>query len=121
MRKFVKSIIAIAIVSMFASCAIHSGLPKNTNTNTTKVTLQDNNFTVVQKVSGSSTGLTVLGFGGSFKPLVAQARANMLASAELTGSSRAVINEIVEVNDKFFVFFIKKTVTVSAYVIEFTK
>lgn len=121
MKRILKSIIAFAIISMFASCAVHSGLTSNMNTNTTKVTLQDNSYTVVQKVKGTSTGLSVLGFGGSFQPMIAQARADMLSSADLTGSSRAVINENVEINEKFFVFFRKRVVTVSAYVIEFTK
>jgi hypothetical protein len=44
----------------------------------------------------------------------------MLESANLIGKSRAVINETVEVNNKFFLLIGFKTVTVSAYVIEFT-
>jgi hypothetical protein len=90
------------------------------NNNTTKVVLQGKNYTVVQQVKGSASGVTVLGFGGSFSPLIENARSEMLSSANLVGGSRAVINEIVEVNNKRFVVFSLKTVTVSAYVVEFT-
>jgi hypothetical protein len=91
------------------------------NTNATEVVLQGNNYTVVQQVKGSANGVTVLGFGGSFSPLIENARSEMLSSANLVGGSRAVINEIVEVNNKTFVVFSLKTVTVSAYVVEFTE
>jgi len=120
MKNFLK-ILTIAVVTFsLSSCAMHSGMTSNTNSNTTKVVLQSKNYKVVQKVQGSASGLKVLGFGGSFKPLIANARSEMLASADLVGKPRAVINEMVEVNDKRFVVFQVKTVTVSAYVIEFT-
>ena len=85
------------------------------------VVLQDNNYKIIKKVKGEASGMSVFGiFGGSFRPLVEQARSQMLASANLIGKSRAIINETVEVNNKFFLVVGFKTVTVSAYVIEFT-
>ncbi|MDR0941000.1 MAG: hypothetical protein LBM68_02110 [Bacteroidales bacterium] len=120
-----KRILTIATIAAIAcalsSCAIHSGLTTNMNTNATEVVLQGNNYTVVQQVKGTANGVTVLGFGGSFSPLIENARSEMLSSANLVGGSRAVINEIVEVNNKTFVVFSLKTVTVSAYVVEFTE
>ena len=110
----------MAIVFSFSSCAIHSGLTGNLNNSTTNVVLQDNNYKIIQKVQGKASGMRVLYFGGAFKPLIAKARSEMLASANLIGKSRAIINETVEVNYKHFVVIGFKTVTVSAYVIEFT-
>jgi len=91
------------------------------NNSSTDVVLQGNNYKVISKVKGEATGRAILGFGGSFKPLVENARSNMLESADLVGKPRAVINETVEINDKFYLFCRKKTVTVSGYIIEFTK
>lgn len=120
MKKNVTLIAITALIFSLSSCAVHYGLPSNQNKNNTEVVLQGANYTVVQKVQGTADSWIVFGFGGSFKPLAAQARANMLASADLIGKSRAVINEVVEVNDKFFVVCSKKTVTISAHVVEFT-
>ena len=90
------------------------------NNNTTNVILQTNNYRIIQKVKGTATGLTVLGFGGSFRPLIENARSEMLRNANLIGYSRAVINETVEINYKYFVVIMLTTINVSAYVIEFT-
>ncbi|MDR2962106.1 MAG: hypothetical protein LBU90_00470 [Bacteroidales bacterium] len=119
MKKFIYVITFAVIIFSLASCAAHAGLTHNVNDNTTEVVLRSNNYTVVQKVQGTASGRSILGFGGSFKPLIANARSEMLASADLVGKPRAVINEIVEENYKFYVFAAKKTVTVTAYVVEF--
>jgi hypothetical protein len=74
-------------------------------------------------VKGAASGTTVFGIiGGSFRPLIDRARTEMLENAGLVGSSRAVINETVEVNNRSFIGIVTtKNVTVSAYVIEFTE
>jgi len=110
----------VSFLLSFTSCAIHQGLTGNLNTSATNVILQSNNYKIVQKVKGNANGLWVLGFGGSFSPMVERARSEMLEKADLIGASRAIINETVEINHKFFLLFGIKTVTVSAYVIEFT-
>jgi len=110
----------VAIILSLSSCATHFGLTANLNNSTTNVVLQTNNYKIIKKVKGEATGLKVLGIGGSFKAKVEEARSKMLFSANLIGKSRAVINETVEVNNKFFVLFGLRTVTVSAYVVEFT-
>ena len=121
MRNLSILILVVAIIFSLSSCAIHSGLTGNLNNSTTNVVLQTNNYKIIQKVKGEASGMSVLGiFGGSFRPLVEQARSRMLESANLIGKPRAIINETVEVNNKFFVVVGFKTVTVSAYVIEFT-
>ena len=119
MKKNVTILTIIAIVFSLSSCAVHTGLTSNVNNSSTNVVLQGNNYKVVQKVKGTASGVAVFGFGGSFSPLVENARSEMLASADLVGRPRAVINEIVEVNNKSFVVCRIKTVTVSAYVVEF--
>lgn len=120
MKKFLNTLTIVAIVFSMSSCAVHSGLTSNMNNNATEVVLQGNNYKVIQQVKGSANGVAVFGLGGGFSPLVANARSEMLASADLVGKPRAVINEIVEVNNKSFVVCRIKTVTVSAYVVEFT-
>ncbi|MDR0691858.1 MAG: hypothetical protein LBF69_02335 [Prevotellaceae bacterium] len=111
----------VAALCCFSSCAIHNGLTNNVNNSTTNVILQKNNYKIIKKVQGSASGLSVFGIGGSFQPLIAKARAKMLENAGLQGGSKAIINEIVEVNNKGYIMVFTKTITVSAYVIEFTE
>ena len=116
MKKLILLLISILLLS---SCAVHSGLTFNTNNSVTNVVLQGNNYKIIQKVQGTASGFSVFGIGGAFQPIVNNARSEMLRNANLIGRSRAIINETVEVNNKFFVIVGVKTVTVSAYVIEF--
>lgn len=105
------------------SCSVHDGMTRNLNQNTTNVILQDNNYTIVQKVRGESEANYVFYFGGFRKKgLIEEARANMLENANLVGSSRAVINETVETSYTTFAgIYSKVKVTVSGYVVEFTE
>jgi len=120
MKRIFKLFFIILVAFSLSSCAIHSGLTNNTNNNVTNVVLQSNNYKIVGKVKGTASGLWVLCFGGSFSPLVDNARSEMLKNADLIGHSRAIIDETVEVNNKFYIILGYKTVTVSAYVVEFT-
>lgn len=99
-----KTAILLILVALFmTSCASHYGIPKNHNQNTTEVVLTKKNFKVVEIVKGEAEAKYVLGFGGLAKNgLVAEAKANMLKSASVEGSSRAVINEVVEVKTSPF-------------------
>jgi len=122
MKKLLSVIFVIALLFSFSSCATHSGLTNNLNNSTTNVVLGKNNYKIIQKVKGTANGTSVFGIGGSFKPLIETARSNMLKNAGLIGTSRAVINETVEINNKSYVGIVNvKTVTVSAYVLEFTE
>ncbi|WP_019037449.1 DUF6567 family protein [Psychroflexus tropicus] len=105
---------------LLTSCAGHYGLTTNINNHTTEVVLADNNFKVISSVSGDASVTYILGIGGlSKKALIAEARKEMLEKANLEGSAKAIINETVEIKGTSFPFVGKKTVTVSAQVIEF--
>ena len=118
-----KIYLVLIIVSLFmTSCASHYGLPKNYNQNTTEVILTKKNFKVVEIVKGEAEATYVLGFGGLSKNgLVAEAKSKMLNSAGIEGTSRAVINEVVEVKSSGFILVSKYKVIVSAQIIEFTE
>ena len=113
----------VILASLFlTSCASHYGLPKNYNQNTTEVVLTKKNFKVVERVKGEAQATYIFGIGGLAKNgLVAEAKANMLRSAEMEGASRTVINEVVEVKTSGFFFVSKYKVIVSAQIIEFTE
>jgi hypothetical protein len=118
------SIFSIAIILMlFSSCGINTSAIVNHNANTTQVQLGSNNFKVLEKVTGSSEVSYVLIFGGiSKKQLYENAYSNMMDKANLTNSSKAIINLVTEAQFRgFFPIYYTRTVTVSAHVIEFTK
>ena len=105
---------------LLTNCGVHNGLTSNLNNHSSQVLLTKNNFKIVEHVEGTASGVYVLFFGGPYKPLVSKARKKMLEHAYLVGSSKAIINETVEVNYKIFMGIVNiKTVTVSAYIIEF--
>lgn len=108
---------------LMTSCGIHSAMFGNINNNTTNVELSKKNFKVIDTVSGQSTATYVLGIGGiSNKALIENAKTNMLEIADLTGSSKAIINVTTESHMTLvFPFFYRKTVIVSAHIIEFTE
>lgn len=118
-----KSLFLVLIVIMFGmtSCSLHDGLTHNLNQNSTNVVLQDNNYTIVQKVRGESQADYFFYFGGFRKKgLIEEARADMLENANLIGSSKAVINETVETSYTTFCgIYSNVKVTVSGYVVEF--
>ena len=120
---------SIIIFTLFAalfcmtSCSVHDGMTRNLNQNSTNVILQDSNYTIVQKVRGESEADYFFYFGGFRKKgLIEEARANMLENANLVGSSKAVINETVEVSlSTIGGIYSNVKVIVSGYVIEFTE
>jgi len=114
----------IGIVFLFSSCGIHSGLTTNLNNHSTEVLLSKKNFKVTESVQGKSRATYVLIIGNlSKKAKIAEARANMLAKANIIGSSKAIINEIVEIKNRFYLWPILQTseITVSAHIVEFTE
>jgi hypothetical protein len=112
----------IGILFLFSSCASHKGLTFNTNNHTTQVLLSKKNYKIVDKVQGESEAMYILGIGGlSRKAMVAEAKADMVSKADIIGSSKAIINETVEVKHTHFPFVRKYKVIVSAYIIEFTE
>jgi len=85
------------------------------------VHLANNNFQVVNRVKGSSEVSYVLIFGGRNKrQLYENAYSEMVKAAELSGS-KALVNIVTEEHvGGVPPFYYKRTITVSAHVVEFT-
>jgi hypothetical protein len=120
MKKNITLFITVLIMLALSSCGIHSTLSSNQNQNQTQVVLARKNYKIIQKVTGSATNTSIFGIGGGMRALVSRARAKMLDNIDFAGS-RAIINENIETNDRIIFFVNTKTVTVSAYLIEFTE
>ena len=119
MKIFSGIIFVIAVVFSFSSCAAaHSGLPQNVNNSITNVVLQSGNYEIVQRVEGTASGMLFIGLPLGSQTIVNNARSQMLQSANLIGSSRAIINETIEMEQAVFGPILRRTVTVSAHVIE---
>lgn len=123
MRKLLMLFVLVATLFGVSSCSLQDPMTRNLNQNLTNVVLQDNNFKIVQKVRGEAQADYLFYFGGFRKKgLIEEARAEMLENANLIGSSRAVINENVEMSVTSFAgIFSYVKVTVSGYVVEFTE
>lgn len=120
MRRIIFLLIGITL--LFSSCAVHSGLTRNSNNNTTEVVLSKKNFHVLERVHGESQATYIFGIGGLTKnALISEARENMLLKSNMVGSSKAIINETVEIRNSFFPIVRTYKVMVSAYIIEFTE
>lgn len=116
------TILLIGTIFVFSSCAVHNGLTTNQNNHTTEVVLSKKNFKVTESVQGESQAMYVFGIGGlSKKAMVSEARANMLSKANIVGSSKAIINETVEIKYSFFPIVRLYKVTVSGHIVEFTE
>ena len=123
MRKLLMLFVLAATLFGVSSCSLQDPMTRNLNQNLTNVVLQDNNFKIVQKVRGEAQADYLFYFGGFRKKgLIEEARTEMLENANLIGSSRAVINENVEMSVTSFAgIFSYVKVTVSGYVVEFTE
>lgn len=110
-----------AFLLFASSCGIHSASIGNNHNLSTNVNLSKKNFTVLGRVSGASAATYVFGIGGlTNKSLLGNATSNMLDNADLTGGSKAIVNLSSETHYSLIVpFYYRKTVTVSANVIEF--
>lgn len=111
----------LSVTLLLPGCALHNGLTSNANLHTTEVELSEGNFKVIARVQGSSEATFIFGIGGLKRAaMIAEARSKMLESADIIGSSKAVINETVEVRHTFFPIVRKYEVIVTAHIIEFT-
>lgn len=115
--------VLVLLASFISSCGVGVALVTNHNQNATEVHLSGNNFKVIDQVSGSSEASYVLAIGAINKrQLYENAYSAMLKKANLLNSSKAIINVITEEHFSGFApFFIRRTITVSAQVIEFTR
>ena len=123
MRKMMKTITALFLITGLASCGINQSWILNQNQNATQVQLKENNFKVVEQVRGSAEVKYVLIFGGvKRKRLYDEAYAEMQENAKLVGESRVVTNVLTEEHiGGFPPFFYRRTISVSGNVIEFTE
>lgn len=115
--------VLLLIVALLSSCGIGTALVTNHNQNATEVHLSQNNYKVIDQVSGSSEDTYVLTIGGINKrQLYENAYSTMMKKANLLNGSKAIINVMTEEHVSGFApFFIRRTITVSAQVVEFTR
>lgn len=113
---------AIAAMGLMTSCATSAHLTSNRNIAQTNVELAQKNYRVIGTVEGSAEIRRVLGIGGiSRKAIRANAYADMVKNAKLTGS-QAIINTTTEVKQRGVPpFYWKTVVTTYGQVIEFTE
>lgn len=111
------------IAVSLSSCGVGHAYVFNHNQNATEVHLSGNNFKVIDQVSGSSEVTYVMAIGGMNKrQLYQNAYSAMMKNANLLNGSRAVINVMTEEHASGFApFFVRRTITVSAHVVEFTR
>jgi hypothetical protein len=123
MKKLSLTLLTLSLILLLSSCGINSAMILNHNQSATQVQLGSNNYKVVQRVSGSADVTYVLIFGGlNKKQLYDNAYTDMVNKANLMNGARALANIVTEEHvGGVPPFYYKRTVTVSAHVIEFTK
>lgn len=123
MKKLKLLLGTISAIVLLSSCGASSALILNHNQNSTQVHLSSNNYKIIEKVVGTSEVEYVLMIGGLDKrQLYENAYSAMLAKANLVNSSRAIINVFTEEHvGGVPPFYYKRTITVSGYLIEFTR
>ncbi len=87
----------------------------------TQVHLAEDNFEVVDTVTGEASEYRVFGRGVGSRDLYGQAKRELLEEADMEGTSRALVNVATDAQETHFLFFVvtKRTVYVSAQVVEF--
>jgi len=115
--------VLLLLTTFLSSCGVGRALVINHNQNATEVHLSGNNFKVIDQVSGSSEASYVLAIGGmSKRQLYENAYSKMMKNANLLNGSKAIINVMTEEHfGGFAPFFVRRTITVSAQVVEFTR
>ncbi len=123
MKKIEIYSVLLLLVALLSSCGVNTALVTNHNQNATEVHLSGNNFKVIDQVSGSSELSYVLAIGGMNKRQIYEnAYSTMMKKANLLNGSKAIINVITEEHFSGLApFFVRRTITVSAQVVEFTK
>ena len=115
------SVLFLVAIIFLSGCGINSGLVNQYSVNgaNTNVILQKKNFKVIGTVSGESSDSYLFFIGGHKQNLVAKAKQNMIESAKLDGTSKALINLTTEEHDVFKFVYIKRVITVHGTVVEF--
>jgi len=123
MKKISIYSVLLLLAAFLSSCGIGTALVTNHNQNATEVHLTANNFKVIDQISGISEASYVLAIGGVNKrQLYQNAYSTMMKKANLLNGSKAIINVMTEEHFSGFApFFVRRTITVSAQVVEFTR
>ena len=123
MKKLTILVLLAASLLSLNSCGVSNAFVFNTNQNSTQVHLSEPNYKVAGKVTGSAEVSYVLIFGGlQKKQLYAKAYADMVENANLATGPKALINVFTEEHvGGVPPFYYKRTITVSANVIEFVR
>lgn len=121
MKTTIKIFVSLLLIAGLSACGVNRSWTVNQNERTTQVLLGSNNFKVVGQVKGTADVEYVLIFGGrKDKELYHAAYADMLKNTDLSSGSRAVTNILTEEQlGGAPPFWYKRTVTVSATIIEF--
>lgn len=122
MKKINMYSLCLGLALMLSSCGSGTAFVSNLNQNSTEVNLNRNNFKVIDQVSASSEAAYVLGIGGMRKRQIYEnAYATMMKKADLMNGAKAIINVMTEEHFSGFIpFYVRRTITVSAQVVEFT-
>lgn len=122
MKKRNRYLLFLGLALVLSSCGGGTAFITNHNQNITEVHLNRNNFKFIDQVSASSEATYVLGLGNMRKnKMYENAYSAMMKKANLLNTSRAVVNVMTEEHFSGFVpFYVKRTITVSAMVVEFT-
>lgn len=112
-----------AIALLLSACGVNYATIANQNHNITQVQFNSNNFKVVDRVVGTADVTYIVAIGGlKKKQLYEKAYSDMIAKANLINSSKAIINVVTEEHAMFITpYFIRRTITVSANVVEFNR
>ncbi|MBL0739963.1 DUF6567 family protein [Chryseolinea lacunae] len=123
MKKISICAVLFSLTAFLSSCGVGTAVVTNHNQNATEVHLRENNFKVIDQISGSSEVSYVFAIGGlNKKQLYENAYSTMMKKANLLNGSRAIINVTTEAHFSGFApFFVRRTITVSAQVVEFTR
>jgi hypothetical protein len=123
MKKIGICSVLLLLAAFLSSCGFGTNHITNHNQNATEVHLSENNFKVIDQVSGSSEMSYVLAIGGMNKrQLYENAYSTMMKKANLLNGSKAIINVMKEEHFSGFApFYVRRTITVSAQVVEFTR
>lgn len=114
-------LITLALSIFFSSCGVNHALVLNHNESSTQVHLRNNNYQVLDQVSGSAEVDYIFLIGGlNRRQLYRNAYTEMVNSADLLSGSKALVNIVTEEHvGGVPPFYFKRTITVSAHVIEF--
>lgn len=123
MKNTLTKVLAIALWIGLSSCGASSAIVLNQNQNATQVHLTSNNYNILEQVSGSAETEYILLIGGMNRTqLYNTAYSEMIKQADLSSGSKALINIVTEDHiGGVPPFYVKRTITVGAHVIEFVR